>query len=167
LLKLNQYLTREGWKKDYRQTENDFKKLKGLGETLYWDLYYTVGYGSVAGLGNGLANVKEGKSFSDGFGEGYVNNFSLGMLVNLLYPLAFKKFQKSKNYRLYANLFTVGINGGFLGWHYLTGTENPLQTVMGTTAAGLIMANRHVSQTKNDYNKSDSELSNQNPQNPV
>ncbi|MBN2101950.1 MAG: hypothetical protein JW716_03705 [Candidatus Aenigmarchaeota archaeon] len=131
------------------QTKEDMKKLKGIGNVLYWDFYYSTGYGGIAGLSNGLSNMGKGKSFSDGFGEGYVNNFSLGMGVNLAYPVIFRQLQKTNHYRLYANLFTLGINAGFLGWHYLTGTDNPLQTTLATTAAGLLMANKHVSETIN------------------
>ena len=149
MLKLKKYLTLDGWEEDWRQTRDDFKRLKTLTEHLYWDLYYTVGYSSTAGLGNGLANSEKGESFSEGFGEAYVNNFPLGMLVNLAYPLAFKKFEKSKYYRLYANLFTLGVNAGFLAWHYLAGTDNPVETMIPNTIVGLLMANRHVSETQN------------------
>lgn len=148
MLPLKKYFTREGWKEDYNQTKDDVKRLRNLGETLYWDLYYTIGYSSMAGLGNGLANIEDDKSFSDCFGEAYVNNFPLGMTVNIVYPLAFKRFEKSKNYRLYANLFTAGVNLGFLAWHYLSGTDNPMETMVPNTAVGLAMANKHVSETK-------------------
>ena len=147
---VKQYLSREGWKEDYNQTKNDLKRLKNIGEALYWDLYYTVGYSSMAGLGNGLANVEDGKSFSDGFGEAYVNNFPMGMAVNLVYPIAFRQLRRSKNYRLYANLLTVAVNLGFLAWHYFTGTDNPVATMIPNTAVGLTMANRHVSETDLD-----------------
>lgn len=126
---------------------------KKIYDILYWDVYYTVGYSSVGGVGNGLANMDEGESFSDGFGEAYVNNFPLGMAVNLVYPLVFRQLQKSKHYRLYANLLTVGVNLGFLSWHYFTGTENPVETMVPNTAIGLAMANRHVSDTSSLENK--------------
>lgn len=153
MLKLKQYFSMDGWKEDYNHTKNYLGRLKNLGETLYWDLYYTIGYSSMGGLGNGLANVGDGKSFSDGFGEAYVNNFPLGMAANLVYPLAFKQFEKSKNYRLYANLFTVGVNLGFLAWHYFAGTDNPIETMAPNIAIGLAMANRHVSETKKGLEK--------------
>lgn len=146
------YLTKKGWKEDWNQTKKDLKKAgrltKKAAETAYWDLYYTTGYSSMAGLGNGVANAQEGESFKEGFGEAYVNNFPLGMAVNIAYPIIFNKLKKSKNYRLYANLVTLGINAGFLGWHYLTGTENPIQTMIPNTLVGLAMANTHISQTK-------------------
>lgn len=151
-MKLKKYITKQGWKEDWNQTKKDFRKAgkfaKKVGETAYWDLYYTTGYSSMAGLGNGMANAQKGESFKEGFGEAYINNFPLGMAVNLAYPLIFNKLKKSKNYRLYANLATLGINAGFLAWHYLTGTENPVQAMIPNTLVGLAMANGHVSQTK-------------------
>ena len=69
--------------------------------------------------------------------------------MNPVYPIAFKQFKKSKHYRLYANLFTLGINLGFLAWHYYTGTDNPVETMIPNTAIGLAMANRHISETQN------------------
>ena len=151
-MKSKKYLTKQGWKEDWAKTKTDFKKAgslaKKVGEAAYWDLYYTTGYSSMAGLGNGLANAQRGESFKDGFGEAYVNNFPLGMAVNLAYPLLFNKLKKSKNYRLYANLATIGINAGFLAYHYFAGTENPLQTMIPNMAIGLAMANQHVTKTK-------------------
>ena len=45
----------------------DFKKAgslaKKVGEAAYWDIYYTTGYSSMAGLGNGIANAQRGGSF--------------------------------------------------------------------------------------------------------
>lgn len=121
---------------------------KNVYNTLYRDLYYTVGYSSMGGLGNGLANLEKEESFKDGFGEAYVNNFPLGMSVNLAYPIAFNKLKQTKHYRLYANLFTIAVNAGFLAWHYFTGTDNTIQTMIPNTAIGLAMANKHVSETK-------------------
>jgi hypothetical protein len=75
------------------------------------------------------------------------------MLVNLIYPIVFKRFQKSKNYRLYANLFTIVVNRGFLGWYYLTGKDNPRATMAPNIAVRLAMANRHVSETQDHLEK--------------
>ena len=115
---------------------------------LYWDLYYTIGYSMTAGIGNGLGNLQNDKSFSDGFGEGFVNNVPLGMAINVVYPIAFDFLKKREHYRRNANLLTLGINLGFLAWHYLTGTENPLQTMMPTMGVRLLMTNRFVTETQ-------------------
>ncbi|HHE36184.1 MAG TPA: hypothetical protein ENL16_00020 [Candidatus Woesearchaeota archaeon] len=152
MLPIKEYLTKEGWKQDLEGTKKDWQKIKetltSILNVLYWDFYYTVGYSSTAGLGNGLANIKNNKSFSAGFGEAYTNNFPLGMAINLIYPVIFNQLKKTKHYRLYANLLTVGVNLGFLGWHYITGTEHPIQTMMPNFGIGLLMANKHVSETK-------------------
>lgn len=133
---------------DWQQTKKDTEKLRTLGNALYWDLYYTVGYSSMAGLGNGLATAEQGGDFSHSFGEAFVNNFPLGAFVNLAYPIAFNKLRETGHYRAYANLFTLGVNLGFLAWHYFTGTEHPLQAILPNIAIGLAIANRHVSETQ-------------------
>lgn len=148
MLLLKEYSTPKGWKKDLEQTKKDFRKFKGITETLYWDLYHTVGNSSVAGLGNGLANYTNGESFKEGFGEAYINNFPLGIVINLAYPIVFKQLEKTRHYRSYANLFTIGVKFGFLAWHYFTGTSNPIQTMILNTAIGLAMTNKHVSETQ-------------------
>ncbi|MFH1308265.1 MAG: hypothetical protein ABIH72_05415 [archaeon] len=118
-------------------------------ELLYWDLFYTIGYSSSAGLANGLANSRGDEDFSEGFGQAYCNNFPLGIAMNLAYPLVFNQLKKTKHYRLYSNLFTIAVNTGFLAWHHYAGTEHPIEAMGLNTAIGLAMANRNVSETKN------------------
>lgn len=131
------------------KTLKKLKKIAGkVKDSLYWDLFYTIGYSSVTGLGNGLGNLRQGESFSEGFGNAYCNNFPLGMAVNLVYPVVFDQLKETKHYRTYANLFTLGVNGAFLLWHYLAGTENPLEAMSLNTLAGLAMANKHVNETQ-------------------
>lgn len=121
-------------------------------ETFLVDLGYTMGYSSVAGLGNALAAQEHGENFESAFGEAYVHNFPPGMAANLAYPVVFNRLREGSHYRLYANLFTIGVNAGFLAWHYLCGTEHPLQTMIPNTLAGLAMANFHVTKTRKETN---------------
>ena len=100
------------------------------------------------GLGNGLANQHQGKSFSDGFGEAYVNNFAPGLVINLLYPVAHKFMQKTDHYRTYANLFNLGVGAAFMGLHTHLGTENPLAAVLPSGGVGTLMTNAQVSQVQ-------------------
>ncbi len=134
-------------------TRDGVEKLRDFGrkvcDTLYWDTYYTTGYSSTAGVGNGIANAENGESFSDGFGEAYCNNFPAGMVANLAYPIVFCQLKKTKHFRLYVNLFTLGVNGAFLAYHTLAGTDNPIATMTPNTAVGLVMANRYASESKN------------------
>jgi hypothetical protein len=116
-------------------------------ETAYWDAYYTIGYSTMNGVGNGLAAGD--KPFSHAFGEAFVNNTGLGAAINLVYPLAHSKLKESKHYRLYANMFNVAVGAGFLAWHYHMGTEHPLQAVLPSIAVGTAMTNRQVTETQN------------------
>ena len=61
---------------------------------IYRDLYYTIGYGCVVGTGNGLATLQNGSRFDYGFGEGFVNNFKLGIFLNALYPALFNSVSR-------------------------------------------------------------------------
>ena len=127
---------------------------KKLFDICYYDLYYTIGYGTLAGLGNGYGDHTAGNRFDYGFGEGFINNAKLGLLINPVYPILFKHLQKGKNYRRNAHLFNLGLNLLFLGWHYYVGTANPIQTQIPSLLVGVLMVNKHVSETLDEKLKS-------------
>ncbi|MDP1695157.1 MAG: hypothetical protein Q8L34_06485 [Candidatus Woesearchaeota archaeon] len=128
------------------------QRLMNLGKTIkdaaYWTTYYTVGFSSVNGLGNGLANYQQGNDFSNGFGEAYINNFAPGLIINLLYPMAHNHMQRTDHYRLFANLFNVAVGAAFVGLHAHLGTENPLAAVLPSVGIGAVMTNAQVSQVQ-------------------
>lgn len=128
--------------------KNIKQTLRRIGDNVHRDICYTVGYSSMAGLGNAIKGSDENENFNERFGEGFVNNFPLGSLVNMAYPLVFNKLIRTKHPRLYANLFTGAVNLGFLAYHYLAGTDNPLGAMIPNTAIGLVMANKHISEIK-------------------
>lgn len=128
--------------------EKAVKLARAVKDIAYWTTYYTVGYSSMNGLGNGLANQYQDKSFSDGFGEAYVNNFVPGLAINLLYPFAHKFIQNNDNYRLYANVFNLGVGAAFFVLHKHLGTENPILAVLPSIAIGTVMTNRQVTEVK-------------------
>ena len=113
-------------------------------DTFYRTMAYNVVFSSMAGLGNGLGSEGD---FSDAFGQGYVNHFFWGLLLNVGYPLVFNQLKKTKHYRAYANLYQVGITTLNLLAHYSLGTENPISTVAPMTAIAFPMVNKHVSET--------------------
>lgn len=121
---------------------------KIIKDTAYWTTYYTVGFSSMNGLGNALANYQQGKDFSDGFGEAYVNNFVSGLIINSLYPITHKFMQNTSYYRVYAHLFNLGVGAAFIGLHAHLGTENPLAAVLPSLGIGAIMTNAQVSQVQ-------------------
>jgi hypothetical protein len=65
-------------------------RVRAIADTLYQDLYYTIGYSCTAGVGNGIGCARENERFDHGFGEGFCNNFPLGTVLNLMYPLLFR-----------------------------------------------------------------------------
>ncbi len=130
------------------------QRLMSLGKTIkdaaYWTTYYTVGFSSMNGFGNGLANQQQGKDFSDGFGEAYVNNFTPGLVINLLYPIAHRFMRNTGHYRTYANLFNLGVGAAFIVLHAHLGTENPLAAVLPSIGVGAVMTNAQVTQVQHD-----------------
>jgi hypothetical protein len=138
------------------------QKIMHVGKTIkdaaYWTTYYTVGFSSVNGLGNGLANQHQGKSFNEGFGEAYVNNFAPGLAINLLYPIAHKFMQTTGRYRLYANLFNLGVGAGFAFLHMYLGTENPISAVFPSVAVGAVMTNRQVTEVQQNLEEISMEI---------
>ena len=121
--------------------------LKKAYNTLYWNLHYSLSYSSVAGLGNGLGNINEGESFNEGFSSGYINHFPTSFLFSFTYPLVLSQLKKTNHYRLYANIFQVGMTATILAAHYWLGTENPISAVAPMTAIAFPMINHHVSKT--------------------
>ncbi len=125
--------------------ENSLNVIKKAYNIGYKNLMYTIGFSSASGLGNGLGNLAQEKSFSDGVGQGCVNHFPSGFLLAFAYIGILNYLKKTNHYRLYANLMQVGFTTTFLTWHYCVGTDNPLQTMMPVTAIGLMMVNNQVS----------------------
>ena len=125
-----------------------YSKNKFFNDSLRY-FYYLAGYSTSAGLGNGLRALSKCNEFIESFVEGASNNLKLAIFTNLLYPLLFPQFKKSQNYRLYANLYVVGMSTVLLGWHYYSGTDNPMATATPLYLGGIILANLDVSKTKN------------------
>ena len=139
-----EYLKPENLYGGFRQSLKDIKKLKDIGNVLYWDILYTISFSSGAGLTNGVVNAQKGESFQEGFGHAYCNHFVPSLGVNLAYPTLVKLFCKTKHPRLYSNILSVGINLGFLTMHYYRGTENPVATTAPLLVIGLVMTNKQV-----------------------
>ena len=126
------------------------KSLQTILNALFWDAVYTQGYSGAAGVYNGISAAASGESFCEGFGHAYINNFVAGIAVNWVYDPVLRKLESTNHYRLWANLFTIGVQAAFLSWHYIAGTDDPLMAMLPNTAIGLAMTNMHVSKIKND-----------------
>ncbi|MFC1732027.1 hypothetical protein ACFL6I_17050 [candidate division KSB1 bacterium] len=123
-------------------------KIKKAYDTTYRAVGYSISSSSIAGLGNGLAS----DYFKNGFGEGFVNHFTLAFPLSCTYPVLFERMRDSKHYRLYANSYHIGITTVMCLFHYIVGTENPIETVAPIALISFPILNRHVSETKNIEN---------------
>ncbi len=105
----------------------------------YTTLYYTTGYSTVVGIGNGVAALSGGGDFVNSFNEGFLNNIPVSLAVNSIYGLTFPLLELKENFRTYAHAINLSLNSGFLAWHYYLGTENPLSACLPPIAIGLVM----------------------------
>ena len=117
---------------------------------MYKDLYFTIGFSTVVGAGNAIATIKDEGNFSHAFGEGFVNNFELGILINAIYPTVFNLTKKSKNFKTYAHIANLSLNTAFLAWHWYSGTENPIAACLPCYAIGTLMTEKQVREIKKD-----------------
>ena len=119
--------------------------VKELYDSSYRAISYSVGFSSMAGLGNALA---QDASFKEGFGRGYVNHFPLSLFFCYSYPLIFNHLKKDRNYRIYANIYQATLTLSLLAWHYYSGTDSPLAIMVPVAMVGFPMVNKHVSETE-------------------
>ena len=124
------------------------QKVKGIETFLYRTTYYTIGFSTVVGIGNGLASTQQNGRFDHAFGEGFVNNVIGGLFANMAYSLVLGKLEKSKNFRLYANLANFTVNAGMLAWHFYAGTENPISASTPAFFVGAYLTNKDVTKTQ-------------------
>ncbi len=121
--------------------------IKKLYDFTYRAAAYCVGSSSMAGLNNAITEITEQDDFYHNFGQGYVNHFSLAIWVGSTYNPLFSLIKDKKRFRLYANIYHGTIMFGMLAWHYYTGTENPIQTMLPITAVTFPILNKHVDKT--------------------
>jgi len=144
MLRLRDYLTRQGWKRDWEETS-----LKRVIDDIVIDLIYTAGASTAAGIGNGVKQVYQGESFTEGFWQGSTNHVALALIANIVHPFANSYFRKTKHYRLNANLFLGGVFGVMILLHYFLGTYNPIEAMIPPGLATITMTNIYVSKTQN------------------
>lgn len=149
MLKLKDYLTKEGWKRDWEETS-----LKRVIDDVVIDLTYTAGCSAAAGIGNAVKEAYQGESFIEGFWQGSTNHVILGLFGNLVHPFANSYFRKTKHYRLNANLFLGGVVCVMALMHYLLGTYNPVEAMIPPSLAVITMTNIYISKTQNKGDES-------------
>jgi hypothetical protein len=103
-----------------------------------------VNYSTIGGLSN-MARGSDEKNNAELFGEAFLNQSSLGAMINWTYPVMFNLYKKTSHYRLLANTHTTVQTSTFLLRHFLLGTENPIETMLPVYLIGYFMANKKVS----------------------
>ena len=112
---------------------------------LYWTIFYAVSISLLAGIGNGISEINSGINRVIYFTfQGFVNNFYLSFFVNIFYPKIVNRLSYGKHLRRNGNIFWAIVAGLFVAWHYLIGTENPVQTNILPNLAALIITNYHI-----------------------
>ena len=139
--KLKQNIKNENIKKILFNKYYDIKDL-------YWNLLYTLGFGLAAGIGNAIPEAESLKNFILALGNGFLNNAKLGIFINLFFAKTVDLLGKTSYPRLYTNLFCAFVQALFLSWHYIIGTENPIQTMVLPILIGFVLVNYHVNTLK-------------------
>ena len=119
------------------------KYLKKAYNIIYRDMYYSVACATMAGVANVLGRSAT-KSLEHLFGEGYVNNIKLGLVLNILYPIVLSKIMNSKHPWLYANMYCILTTTAFTLWHLYSGTENTALVMACTGSAVVYTTNKFV-----------------------
>jgi hypothetical protein len=120
-----------------------FNKYYGLLD-LYWTLFYAISISILAGIGNSMADLNSGNMFFL-ISQGFLNNIFLSLLINIFYPKIISKLSDMPNLRRNGNLFWAFIFALFVAWHYILGTENPIQANIPPNLAALILTNYQIS----------------------
>jgi hypothetical protein len=125
--------------------------IKEISSKLYDRLVRTYIYASclctIGGAGNSVANTE---NFNEAFGNAFWNQAEMSVPISILYPFVIDQLSKTKHPRLYANIYQGALAMGFMAWHYYTGTENPIETVIPMSVVATSLVNKEVSKTLED-----------------
>ena len=147
---MHKYLDR--WEKKIEGTPSGkffFNKYYSI-KDLYWTILYTTTFGVLAGFGNAFPELNSGlANILYAFAQGFLNNTYLSIFINMVFAKIINLLSKSKNIRIYGNIFTAFMQLLFLTWHYFIGTQNPLATISLQAVLAFILANYQINSVKN------------------
>lgn len=123
-----------------------FNKYYNL-KDFYWTLIYAVGISILAGIGNVFPEIQSGKVLFT-FWQGFLNNLYFSIFINLFYARMINFLGNKKHLRFNGNLLWIVLTIMFLIWHYLIGTENPIETNILPAIAAFILTNYHITTLK-------------------
>jgi len=113
---------------------------------LYWAIIYSIAFSVLAGIGNSFPELHSGfENVFILFKQGFINNIYLAIIVNTFFTKVINSLRHKIHFRLMSNLFTALVEVGFLVWHIIIGTENPLQTMTLIVILAFLLVNYHVS----------------------
>ena len=95
----------------------------------------------------GVANIigkSATKSIEYLFGEGFIKNAKLGIVLNILYPIVISKIMNTKHPYLYANMYCLLTTTAFTLWHLYSGTKNTALVMALTGSAVVYTTNKFV-----------------------
>jgi hypothetical protein len=134
--RLRDYLTIDGWVKDWEETS-----AKRIIDYVKLDLTYTAVCSPSAGLGNALRELGNNDSFTDNFWQATYNHIPMGLIGNRIQPFANHYVKKTKHPRLWANLWLLFTGTVYGIGHYISGTENPIDSIIPPTFGALVVVN--------------------------
>lgn len=117
---------------------------------LYWGLFYAVSLSLLAGFGNALPELNTNiLNMLYLVFQGFLNNLYLSLFVNIFYAKLINKFSYGSHLRRNGNILWGAVLLMFISWHYIIGTENPIQANIMPGIASLILTNYQINAVKN------------------
>jgi hypothetical protein len=121
-----------------------FNKHYGL-KDLYWTLFYAVSISLLAGIGNGISELGSGVNSAAYFVvQGFINNLYFSFFVNIFYAKIVDRLSHGRHFRRNGNILWAIVAVLSVTWHYIMGTENPIQTNILPNLTALIVTNHHI-----------------------
>jgi len=114
---------------------------------LYWTIFYTIAFSLLAGIGNAFTE-RGFDNIISAFIQAFLNNAYLGFFVNIFQSRLIAYLSTTMHFRLYGNITAGTIQIGFIVWHTLIGTLNPLQTNVLPAIMAFSLINYHMSVLK-------------------
>jgi len=112
---------------------------------LSWTLFYAISISLLAGIGNSISELNSGINNVFFLSlQGFVNNLYLSFFVNIFYPRIVEWLSHRSHMRRNGNILWAIIFALFVVWHFIIGTENPIQTNIIPNLAALIITNYHI-----------------------
>ena len=112
-------------------------------KNLYWTLFYTVSLSFLVGLGNAIPALGSEKMLPLVY-QGFINNIPFSIFINLFYAKIIDKISNLGHLRRDGNILWAIVLVLFVLWHFIIGTENPIQANIMPGIVSLILTNYNI-----------------------